>query len=280
MNNCRTCSRLFSQALYSELSEPEAENFFLHLKECGKCNQQYVQLQKVLETMNKKAQPELSPDYWERYWDKLDNKIKNSEASSKPVSDWWQNVKSNLRFEVRWAFQAAGAVAILLAGIFIGRIYFGSENGIEHYAEKGQTSFYSGKNVELVNRTSNYIQRSKVLFLGLVNFDSEIDDPFAINIPHQKKISRELIVEAGLLKNELDDYKQKRLHALVCDLEFILLQIANLEAEFDLPSIEMVKSGVERRGVLLKINIEEMRQNQEKLIDSNKNSRTNKNAKI
>lgn len=280
MNNCKSCRKLFSQALYSELSEPEHEQFFLHLQECGKCHQEYAQMQKVLAAMNKKTQPELSPDYWERYWDKLDNVIKKSEVSANPVSEWWQNVRSNLRFEVRWVYQAAGAVVILLAGLFIGRSYFGAENGLEQYAEKGRTSFYSGKNVELVNRTSSYIQRSKVLFWGLVNFDPETDDPFAINIPQQKKISNELLVEAGLLKNELDSSKQRRLFALVSDLELILLQIANLDAEFDLPSIEMVKSGVERRGVLLKINIEEMRQNVEKYSESDKNSKNNKNVKI
>ena len=51
------------------------------------------------------------------------------------------------------------------------------------------------------------------------------------------------------------------------DLEVILLQIANLETEYDLPTIEMVKSGVDRRGVLLKINIEEMRKNESQSAD-------------
>ena len=51
------------------------------------------------------------------------------------------------------------------------------------------------------------------------------------------------------------------------DLEVILLEIANLETEYDLPTIEMVKSGVDRRGVLLKINIEEMRKNESQSAD-------------
>jgi len=50
------------------------------------------------------------------------------------------------------------------------------------------------------------------------------------------------------------------LRLLVSDLEVILLQIANLESEHNLSTIEMVQSGVDRRGILLKINLEEMRQ--------------------
>ena len=49
------------------------------------------------------------------------------------------------------------------------------------------------------------------------------------------------------------------LRALIDDLEVILLQIANLEAEHDVPAIELVRSGVDRRGILLKIQVEQMR---------------------
>ncbi len=40
----------------------------------------------------------------------------------------------------------------------------------------------------------------------------------------------------------------------------ILLQVANLESEYDLNAIDLVKEGVERGGILLKINITDIRQ--------------------
>ena len=66
------------------------------------------------------------------------------------------------------------------------------------------------------------------------------------------------VKEAAFLKTELTSPDQQRLHNLIADLEVILLQIANLESQIDVDGIEMVKSGVDRRGILLKINLEEM----------------------
>jgi hypothetical protein len=57
----------------------------------------------------------------------------------------------------------------------------------------------------------------------------------------------------------LSDTHDRRLEKLVGDLELILMQIANLEEKEDLPEIELVKDGVDRKGLLLKINLEQMR---------------------
>jgi hypothetical protein len=69
------------------------------------------------------------------------------------------------------------------------------------------------------------------------------------------------VAESGQLQADLEGPDQQRLRELVADLEVILLQIANLEAQHDMPGIEMVQHGVERSAILLKINLEEMRLN-------------------
>lgn len=111
----------------------------------------------------------------------------------------------------------------------------------------------------LDERTLEYIDRSKVLLLGLVNFDPAVDDPAGLDLTRQQALARNLVDEAGALKEDLAAADRQRLRGLIADLEVILLQIANLEAQHDLPAIEMVKSGVDRRAILLKINVEEMR---------------------
>ena len=71
---------------------------------------------------------------------------------------------------------------------------------------------------------------------------------------------------------------QNQIYNLISDLEVILLQIANLESEYNLPAIEMVKNGVDRKGILLKINIEEMRKY--KSAEPNKSKKEKKSATI
>ncbi len=71
-------------------------------------------------------------------------------------------------------------------------------------------------------------------------------------------MSRGLAAEAPALRSALDAGGEKRLRALVADLEIILMQIANLEAGQDLEGVELVKQGVERKGIFLKIDLDRM----------------------
>jgi hypothetical protein len=96
------------------------------------------------------------------------------------------------------------------------------------------------------------------VLLALVNYNPATEDPYALNLPYQKQVSQELVMQAGGLKSDLKKPGQRRLRGLVADLETILLQIANLESENDLEAVEFVKQGVENRGVLFKINLSEM----------------------
>ena len=56
----------------------------------------------------------------------------------------------------------------------------------------------------------------------------------------------------------INDNPREVLKVLVEELETILIEIANLEEQEDLPDIELIRDGVDRKGILLKINIHQM----------------------
>jgi hypothetical protein len=160
-----------------------------------------------------------------------------------------------LKFFPRWAFQAAAATALVVVGIFLGRALFSpAPQGIQT-ADIKETRAQVTPRIELAQRTQTYVQRSKLLLLGLANFDASKEDPYTLDLPYQQQASRDLLQEAGWLKQELGDAHQRRLQELVADLEAILLQIANLEVEEDLAAVELVQTGVESRGIFLKIHL-------------------------
>jgi hypothetical protein len=267
MNKCKKYKDSFPEALFGELSTEDNQIFQTHLSKCSECNKEFAKYQGTLKIMDEREQPELTPDYWERYWGKLETEIVVSESASPSFLKWWSHKLNSFRFEIKYAYQFAGAVALLMVGIFIGS-YF--TNNQENIVVNNMDIFPSDMNVELTNRTSNYLQKSKILLLGLVNFDPELDDPYAIDLPQHKQISRELITESNYLKDRMETSQQNQMFNLISDLEVILLQIANLETEHNLPAIEIVKSGVERKGILLQINIEEMRKYQSDKPDNSK----------
>ncbi|OQX95445.1 hypothetical protein B6I21_05395 [candidate division KSB1 bacterium 4572_119] len=257
MNSCQKCKSLFLDAFYNELNAEEKSSFLAHLKSCPKCNEEFSRLSDTLGTMRKRQRIEPEADFWENYWDKLEPKLTPQISLFSRVKEWLQNVRVNFRFEPAVVYRFAGAAALLLIGIFIGKLYFGQSQVIQQ--QEFTNAINESESLSAVNvRANRYLERSKVLLLALVNFDPENEDVYALNIPRQKKISRALVQEAEYLKSELAAPDQEQLKALVSDLEMILMQIANFETEYNLQGIEMVKSGVSRKGILLKINLEEM----------------------
>jgi hypothetical protein len=67
-----------------------------------------------------------------------------------------------------------------------------------------------------------------------------------------------MIKEAAILKNELKDPEEQLMAHLISELEVILMQIASLEAEYDLESVQLIQSGIERKGLLFKIDINQV----------------------
>ena len=152
-----------------------------------------------------------------------------------------------------WALSLS-AVFLLVIGIVIGQLML--RQPLVLGGDGLETGLSSAERILLNERALNYLERSKTLLLGIVNSDP---DESGLGLAKERQVSRTLVSEAAELKNSLSDADQQRMKQLVGDLEVILLQIANLGEEKGFPAVEIVRSGVERRGILLKINLEQMR---------------------
>lgn len=258
MNPCRDYEPLFVESFYKEINTEDQKRLEEHLKECEKCAAEYSGMKATLNTIGQREKKEVPDGFWENYLPNLEQRMEreNSEKTVSKVIPWRQSLNT----KYAWAVRLAAAIAFISIGIFIGK-YFRNEPGpIVSINEK--------PNVEIVpataaadERAMRYLKRSQVLLLGLVNYEPEQNQTYVPDLNRKKEISRELIQEAGLIKQDLNTPEQRRLKELVSDLEVILVQIANLEEKNDMPQIELVKNGVDRKGILLKINLEEMRRN-------------------
>jgi len=250
MSECKKCRSLFLEYFYGELDSPKKKFFDDHILVCKKCNSQFEEMEAVLQFTGKRVRPEPPEEFWDSYEKKLDRRIEI------------ENEKPERRFKVipKWAYQAAAAVALIVIGVFIGRALFSPPiPGVQHASRQLGLATQLQPEMILVHRSQDYIERTKLILLALVNFDPSIEDPYALDLPYQKQISRELVEEASFLKKELAESDQERLENLVTSLEIILLQIANLESENDLEAIEIVKEGIDRRGILMEINLTDLR---------------------
>jgi hypothetical protein len=259
MKDCKKCSGLLVEALYGEL-DPEAKSFFdMHVGSCPACAAEFRALTETLKTMDERSRPEPGQDFWDGYWDRLASRRGREKAAEMMPRSWGKRFGRAWSRAPRWAFQAAAALVLIVIGVFIGREVF-SPPRTPVEASRQSVKAPAGQPVETdpVLRARNYVNRSKLVLLALVNYDPKTEDLYALNLPLQKQVSQQLVNQASELKSDLKGPGRRRLRELVADLETILLQIANLGSENGLEAVEFVKQGVESRGVLLKINLSEM----------------------
>lgn len=249
----RECKELFVEALYDEWKKPQKDLFDDHLSGCPDCRAAFEQLQAVGVTMKKRVRPELSGVEWTIFWNELSAEINRTRQESGHRFPLVDRIREFLRYRPAWGYGSA-AFVILIVGMLIGRLFLVGPNLDVEQLSQGLSK---AQRALLDERAQNYLQRSKALLLGIVN-GSEIT-PSSHQLSKQQEVSRLLVNEAGSLRSQLTEADQQRMRKLVGDLEIILLQIANLEASKDFPELEIVRDGVERNGLLLKINLEQMR---------------------
>ncbi len=260
MSECKKFRSLFLEHFYGELDASKERSLKDHLSVCKKCLSEWDKMKLTLELAGKRVRPEPPEEFWDRYEERLAERIQKIKFPEVGQESRWKRWRRDYARLPKWAFQAAAALVLIFIGVFIGRIIFSpSIPEARQYAQQQGLVSAEQPGTALVHRSQEYIERSKLILLALVNFDPATEDPYALDLPYQKQVSRELVREASLLKKELAQSDQERLEDLIASLEIILLQIANLESDSDFEAIELVKEGIEGQGILMEINLTDLR---------------------
>ena len=250
----RECRNMFVDALYAELELQEQTEFDRHLAECPDCMNEFSELRALARTMNERKRSELTETEWKIFWNELSPKLGGKSADG--GKSILRRLSRGLRTRPMIRYVLAGAT-LLIAGVLLGRVAFMPGQDLE--VQRLTQRLSDTEKILLNERAQNYLQRSKILLLGIMNSSSVTPS----SMSKEQDVSRSLIKEASNLRSALTDADQQRMRKLIGDLEVILLQIANLQQHADYPGVEIVRGGVERSGLLLKINLEQMRAQEE-----------------
>jgi hypothetical protein len=267
MSRCRSRKKMFLESLYGELNPAGEYKLRRHLEKCPACAREYDDMAATLVVLSRPRMEDPGAGFWAGYYDRLEQRISREGVFAAARPEPTPAPRARFGFAPRWAF---GAVGLLAVGILIGRLTIGrtpvAGPALGGPSVIGGTAVLpASQSADLSVRTSRYLERSRVILLALVNFDAQKKDVFGLNLPRQKEMSRELVNEASVLRGDLKAAKERRLERLIGELEMILVQLANLKAEADLPSIEIIKAGAELKDVLFKINLSEMRRESDKV---------------
>jgi len=98
----------------------------------------------------------------------------------------------------------------------------------------------------------SYLRKSRMLLVGVTNMP--VDEGQPVDLSVEQQTSRALADEARILKQEtLDD----RSLQLISELEKIQIELANMKSDNQVPTIALVRGGIEQENLLFKIRIQE-----------------------
>jgi hypothetical protein len=249
------CQELFPEALYGELAPEKRTDLDAHLASCTECTALFEQMRATVHTMSKRPPVEAPVVANEVFWSALEERLEHGDT---PKNVFAFHVKP----VVLWSYGIA-AVLLIGLGVVLGKFYF--SKGAESQASSVAANIAAPRagvprdSIDIL--AADYLERSKMLLTSVINDgdegtaggeDGEIMDS-------QKKLSRELLTQAAFLEANLTGPDQQRVKRLVGDLQVILMELANVGNQQGVPLVEIVKSGVDKGSILLKINIEQMR---------------------
>ncbi len=262
---CGSFDQFIEDRLAGVLSDSDKLVLDAHFGECPACRSAAAAFDETISVVKSVTRVNPGDEYFANYYDKLNARLESPRTTVAPsaplslVDKVGRAVKrspANSKI-VRRFLVAASLIGI---GVLVGRLTLSSDvvppNGSNATAQLDRSEASR-------QRAYEYLGQSKTLLIGLANFDPQTENPELLNLPKRQKIASELLVKASYLKTELSDTDQHRLEGLIDDLEIILMQIANIEAQSDVPAIEILQDGVDRTGLLFRINVEEMRRDDE-----------------
>ncbi|MBP1770119.1 MAG: hypothetical protein H6P96_737 [Candidatus Aminicenantes bacterium] len=258
MIECSKYKDRMIEAYYGELEPGDREELDRHVASCPECAAELASLRSTLGLMDGRERTDPGAEFWDGYWDRLSRRMLWESIDEDRKPSLVRRFVRSLAALPRWSYQAAGAAALLLIGIFIGGRLIAPPGGPVRETAASVAAGSVDARAAAVVQAGNFVERSKVILLGLVNSGPAGADTYGLDLDGKKAMSRNLAAEAPALRRALTGRDQKRLRDLVAELEVIMMQIANLGSGQDVEGVELVKQGVDARGIFLKIDLDRM----------------------
>lgn len=244
--DCKAVNSRVQRYLDGELSSKQKEKFDAHLQDCAGCAAEVKSFRMIFSEAADLEKQTVPDDLWQKIALGLDEQPQSTwETFLDKVAGWRDEMSLNFIIPAP-ALKFSGMALLLVLGIWVGRLTL--KNNDVQIAQQTQDAGYR-------LAAQNYIEKSKILFLGVINADSEDIRNSGLNM--ERKMAQGLVRQTAVLKDGLSGKRDARLRQLISELEMILVEIANMEEAEDIKDVELIKSGIDRKGLMLKINVQD-----------------------
>ena len=233
-----------------ELPEDERRRVEQHLASCERCATSAKEVQELVNavpTSSAKPSEALPEQFWNSFSYAVVNRIRSSERLERVRKISFGEYLQSVLVYQRRVFTAL-AVGVAVVAVLVLTRQFGVVGDTERVTQAQSET----ETPTVQARLGQYFRKSQILMVGLMNMKSENGDGLDLSI--ESAVSRELLQEARFLSEQNIDERTKR---LVTDLKKILIELANIEAMYDLPDIEILRAGIRQENLLFKLRMGE-----------------------
>ncbi len=254
MLNCEAYENLMVDALYDGLENSDGQRLQAHLQNCSECQARWQQLSGDIDVLQRAGltRPSLD-DIPERadlelLWDRL-----------QPELDAIDQQRQQQRPGRQWLPYVSGALAMAASLVLF---LFVFDLSIETGAPEQQVAQQTPVPAQAISPAlMEYLTKAETMLLLVANAES---DNVSV-VPIRQTTARQMAQEASYLTTGIDDSISSGQARLLKDIEFMLMQIANLDESNMADGVRLLQQYIEDNSVFFKIRLLEVR-NQNQLL--------------
>ncbi len=233
--NHLTEDELVLHLYHDDASPAEVEQ---HLASCADCRREYDSLRRVLALVDEMPVPERSDAYGTQVWNRL---------------------RWRLGRERRWDWRSAMAIAAVLAIAFVAgalwhaqhaRVAAPPATAVAATAEKAKKHERPRDRVLFVV-VSDHLDSSERMLVDLSNANPKQ----ALNFGEERTRAADLLISNELYRETAARRGDKRLAAVLSELEPLLIEIANSDARLSPREVDALQKRIESQGLLFKVRV-------------------------
>lgn len=235
-----------------ELPEKEYRHVEVHLASCDRCAKAAAEIRELLSAVpisSSKPSEKRPEQFWNSFAFNVNNRILREERNTQIQKI---SLAEYLRSVLVYRPRALVTIGVGLAVVALIVFTVPQRSPVDAGREQTAIGLEESHPPAVQTRLGQYLRKSQILMVGLMNMKPANGDHVDLSV--ERSISRELIEEARYLREqELDERAQR----LIQDMQKILLELANIEEQHDLPEVEILRAGIRQENLLFKLRMGE-----------------------
>jgi len=235
----------------SELDDATSRQIQEHLARCNRCFTEYQILKegfRMVPSRRERPSEKRPEGFWHNFPLDVEQRLQVSRKRKSSGHRFWDEAEWFFLFRRPYAIalSTSAALVVLAAALWFGRVSPTS-------TEPPSLTSVPTEALSVDAQVGDYLRRSKILLVGITNLSSL--EGGAVDLSVEREAARGLVRQARYLDRQSLDERSRQ---LIKALERILIELANMKQQADLPDVEIIRSGIHQENMLFKIRMAEL----------------------